>query len=73
MHFIVRDERKKCRVNYNQNKCSNIIISDTKFEFSLPPYQVTFFLAFGQAKRFFSNHILMNILIHILFYNKRIS
>ena len=54
--------KKKCRVNYNQAKCPNIIIFSTKYEFFLPLYQLTFFLAFGQTKKIFSYHILMNIL-----------
>ena len=42
--------KKKRRVSNNQNKYSNIIIFGTKYELFLPPYQITFFLAFGQAK-----------------------
>ena len=38
-------------------------IVQTKYEFFFPPYHFTFFLAFDQAKRFFSYHTLMNILI----------
>ena len=30
--------KKKCRVNYNQNKCSSIIIYGAKYEFFLSPY-----------------------------------
>ena len=44
--------KKKCCVNYNQNKCSNIIIFGTKYEIIIPFYQITFFLAFGQAVKF---------------------
>ena len=62
--------KKKCRVNYNQNNYSNLI-SGSKYELFLPPYQITFFLAFDQAKIFFSYHILRNILIHILFCDKK--
>ena len=66
-------QRKKMfRVNYNQNNYSNLI-SGSKYELFLPPYQITFFLAFGQAKIFFSYRILMNILIYILFCDKKIS
>ena len=43
-----------------------------KYELFLAPYQITFFLAFGQGKVFFSYHILMNILIYI-FRDKEIS
>ena len=60
--------KKKYRVNYNQNKYSNIIIFGTKYELFLPPYQITFFLVFGQAKIFFSYQILMNILISLFRY-----
>ena len=56
-------QKKRCRVNYNQNKYSNMIIFGTKYELFLLHYQITFFLAFGQAKIFLSYHILMNILI----------
>ena len=63
--------KKRCRVNYNQNKCSNIIKFGTKYELFLFPYQVTFFLAFCQAKIFFSYHILTNILIYVLFCGKK--
>ena len=52
---------------HNQNKYSSITIFGTKYELFLLPYKITFFLAFGQAKIFFSYHILMNILIYILF------
>ena len=65
--------KKKCHANYNQNKYSNIIIFGTKYKLFLPLYQITFFLAFGQAKIFFSYDILMNILIYILFCDKKIS
>ena len=44
----------------------------TKYELFLPPYQITFFLSFGQAIIFSSYHILMSILIHI-FCDKEIS
>ena len=57
----------------NQNKYSNIIIFGTRYELFLLPYQITFLLAFGQAKIFFSYHILMNILIYTLFCDKKIS
>ena len=56
--------KKKCRVNYNQNNYSNLIFG-LNYELFLPLYQITFFLGFGQAKIFFSYHILMNILIYI--------
>ena len=59
-YFIVYNKRKS--VNYNQNKCSNIIIFGANCKFFLPSNQLAFFLAFGQAKRFFTYHILMNIL-----------
>ena len=49
-------QKKKYRVNYNQNKHSNIIVFGTKCELFLLP------LVFGKAIIFFSNHILMNIL-----------
>ena len=49
------------------------MIFGTTYELFLPTYQITFFLAFGQAKIFFSYHILMNILIYILFCDKKIS
>ena len=58
-----REIKKYFRVN-DQNKCSNTIILGTKYEFFLPLYELTFFLAFGQGKRFFSYHILMNILFN---------
>ena len=61
--------KKKCRVNYNYNQ----LIFGSKYELFFPPYQITFFLAFGQAKIFFSYSILMNILIYILFCDKKIS
>ena len=70
LHSLQR--KKKCRVNYNQNNYSNLI-SGSKYELFLPPYQITFFLAFGPAKIFFSYHILRNILICILFCDKKIS
>ena len=81
-YFIVYNKRKS--VNYNQNKCSNIIIFGTKCKFFLPSNQLAFFLAFGQAKRFFTYHILMNNLsssyflcsysLHIIdFVTKKIS
>ena len=57
---------------HNQNKYSNIIIFGTKYEFFLLPYQINFFLAFGQAKMFFSYRILMSILIYI-FCDKKTS
>ena len=63
-------QKTKCRVNYNQNNYSNLI-SGSKYELFLPPYQITFFLAFGLTKIFFSYHILTNILIHILFCDKK--
>ena len=53
--------KKKWRVNYNQNKYSNIIIFATNHEFFLPHYQITFFAEFGRAKIFFSCLVLMNI------------
>ena len=59
-------QKKKCRVNYNQN------IFGSKYELFLPPNQF-FFLAFGHAKIFLSNHILMNILIYTLFCDKKVS
>ena len=43
---------------HNQNKYSNTIIFDTKYEHFLLPYQITLLLAFDQAKIFFSYHIL---------------
>ena len=49
------------------------MIFGTTYELFLPTYQITFFLAFGQAKIFFSYQILMNILIYILFCDKKIS
>ena len=58
-YFILHDERKS--VALIKTKCSNII-SSTNYEIFLPPYQLTFCLAFGLAKRFFSYHILINIL-----------
>ena len=64
--------KKKCRVNYNQNNYSNLIFG-LNYELFLPLYQITFFLRFGQAKIFFSYHILMNILIYILFCDKKFS
>ena len=64
--------KKKCRVNYNQNKYSNIIKFGTKYKLFFPLYQITLFLAFGQAKKIFSYHILMNILIYILFCDKKL-
>ena len=65
-------QRKNCRVNLNQSKCSNMIIYGTKYEFFLPLYQITFFLAFGQANIFFSYYILMNILINIILWQKNL-
>ena len=64
-------KRKSC-VNYNQKNYSNLISGST-YELFLPPYQIIFFLAFGQAKIFFSYQILRNILICILFCDKKIS
>ena len=52
--------KKKCRVKDNQNNDSNLIFG-LRYELFRPPYQITFFLAFGQAKIFFSYRILMNI------------
>ena len=63
--------KKKSSVNYNQNKYSNIKLIGTKYKLFLPLFQITFFTAFGQAKIFFSYHILMNILIYILFCDKK--
>ena len=54
-------QKKKCRVNFNQNKCPNIIIFASNHEFFLPHYQITFYAEFGRAKIFFSYLILMNI------------
>ena len=65
-------QKKNCRVNFNQGKSSNMIIYSTKYEFFLPLYQITFFLAFGQAKIFFSYYILMNILINIILWQKNL-
>ena len=65
--------KKKCRVNYNQNKYSNIIIFGTKYKLFLPPYQITFFLAFSQAKILFSYHILINTLIYTFFCDRKFS
>ena len=45
--------KKKYRVNYNQNKYSNIIIFGTKYELFLPLYQITFFLAFRSGYNIF--------------------
>ena len=59
------------RFHYNQNNYSNLIFG-LNYELFLPLYQITFFLDFGQAKIFFSYHILMNILIYILFCDKKI-
>ena len=64
--------KTKCRINYNQNNYSNLI-SGSRYELFFPPYQLTFFLPFGQAEIFFSYHILSNILIYILFCDKKIS
>ena len=58
---------------HNPNKYSNIIIFDTEYELFLLPYQITFLSAFGQAKIFFSYHILINILIYISFCDKKIN
>ena len=55
-------QQKKFCVNYDQTKSFNIITSSAKYEFFLTLYQLTFFLAFGQAKRFFRYLILINIL-----------
>ena len=65
--------KKKCCVNYNQNKYSNIIIFGTKSKLFLLLYQTTFFLAFGWDKIFFSYHIQRNILIYKWFCDKKIS
>ena len=46
----------------------NIIIFAAKYEIFLLSHQITFFLAFGQAKIFLSYEILMTILIYILFF-----
>ena len=46
-------------------KTNTLIIFGTNYELFLPLYQITFFLAFGQAKIFFSDHILINILIYM--------
>ena len=48
-----------------------MIIFGTKYEFFLLPYQITCFLPLGQAKIFFSYHILMKVLIYILFCDKK--
>ena len=54
--------KKKCCINYNQTDYSNTAIFGTKYDFFLPPYQLTFsFLTFVQAEMFFTL-ILMNIL-----------
>ena len=54
--------KKKCCINYNQIDYSNIAIFGTKYDFFLPPYQLTFsFLTFVQAEMFFTL-ILINIL-----------
>ena len=52
-------------------KNTNIIIFGTKYELFIPRYLSLSFIAFGQAKIFFNNHILMNILIDILFCDKK--
>ena len=61
-------------VNYNQNKYSNMIIFGTKYGLFLPPYQITFFLAFGQAKRLtflWQKKFLNNIPYRKTFQNKK--
>ena len=57
---------------HNQNKYFSITIFGTKYELFLLHYQITFFLVFGQAKIFFSYHILTNILIYLLFCDTKI-
>ena len=61
--ITLHSPRRKCRVNCNQNKYSNIIIFGTKYELFLRPYQITFFLDFDQAKILLSYQILMSKLI----------
>ena len=63
--------KKMWRINHNQNEYSNIIIFGTKDVLFIPPYKITFFSAFGQAKIAFSYHILMNMLIYILFCDQK--
>ena len=63
--------KKKWHINDNQNEYSNIIIFGTKDVLFIPPYKITFFSAFGQAKIAFSYHILMNMLIYILFCDQK--
>ena len=58
---------------HNQNKYSSITIFGTKYELFLLPYKITFFLAFGQAKIFFSYHILMNISFTYYFVTHKIA
>ena len=64
--------KKKFRVNYNQSNYSNLI-SGSKYELFLPPYQITFFLAFGQFKIFIGYHIVRNIFLYILFCDKKLQ
>ena len=55
-------------VNYNQNKCCNIIVFGTKNGFFLPPYQIIFFqitLAFGLAKNFQLSYFIKHSYSHI--------
>ena len=65
LHFTMFDSislQSVKSINYKQTKSPNITIFGTKYEFFLPPYQLTTFLIFAQVKSFFSYHILMNIL-----------
>ena len=70
-HFIAHKERKSVALIITNNKNSIVIIFATKYERLIPPYQITFFLAFGQSKIFFSHRILLNILIYVLFFDKK--
>ena len=69
-HFIVHEERNSVALIITKIY-SNKIIFGTKYELFIPLYQITFFLGFGQTRIFFSSHILMNILIYILFCDKK--
>ena len=47
--------KKKCRINYNQNKCSSTMIYGAKYEFFLSPYAVLFTYYYFVTKKSLNN------------------
>ena len=62
-YFIVHDKRKNVALIITKSNALILIIFGIKYDYFLPSHQLNFFLAFVQAKRFFSYQILVNILL----------